>query len=206
MTVAFTSDAKARWASEWLAWPDFGPFWAQVVRHPMRKNESRGIFVDIESSDASAKVMMDTVDAAGRFIDQAETKLTVIGPRLKTEKIPMHQTAPGRYEGTIETKQRGAYQIDLAQKRGDTNSVRQSRGLVVGYPDELRLRPTDTETLKRIAKVSGGSFDQSAAQIMVPGERTARLPIPLWPYLLMLALPLFVIDVALRRVDLAMRR
>ena len=95
MTVAFTSDAKARWASEWLAWPDFGPFWAQVIRHAMRKNESRGIFVDIESSDGSAKVMMDTVDAAGRFIDQAETTLTVIGPRLKTEKIAMLSNRSG---------------------------------------------------------------------------------------------------------------
>ncbi len=202
MTVAFTSDAKARWASEWLAWPDFGTFWAQVIRHAMRKNESRGIFVDIETGDGSAKVTMDTVDPAGRFIDQAETTLTVIDPRLKTEKIPMQQTAPGRYEATIETKQRGAYQIDLAQQRGEASAVRQSRGLVVGYPDELRLRPTDTETLKRIAKVSGGSFDPSAAAIIKPGERTARLPIPLWPHLLMLALGLFVIDVALRRIDL----
>ena len=41
MTLAFTSDAKARWAAEWLGWPDFGPFWAQVIRHAMRKIELR---------------------------------------------------------------------------------------------------------------------------------------------------------------------
>src|SRR5262249_11574892 len=33
MTAAFTSDAKARWAAEWLTWPGYSKFWAQVVRH-----------------------------------------------------------------------------------------------------------------------------------------------------------------------------
>ena len=45
MSVAFTSDAKARWAAEWLAWPQFGKFWAQVVRHAMRKAEAKGVVV-----------------------------------------------------------------------------------------------------------------------------------------------------------------
>jgi hypothetical protein len=31
-TVAFLSDAKNRWAADWLAWPGYGKFWAQVVR------------------------------------------------------------------------------------------------------------------------------------------------------------------------------
>ena len=35
-----------------------------------------------------------------------------------------------------------------------------------------------------------------------PPARTARLPLPLWPYLLMLALVIFILDVALRRIDL----
>ena len=45
MSVAFTSDAKARWAAEWLSWPQFGQFWAQVVRHALRKAEAKGTFV-----------------------------------------------------------------------------------------------------------------------------------------------------------------
>ena len=46
--VAFTSDAKARWAAEWISWPQFGQFWAQVVRHALRKAEAKGTFVQIE--------------------------------------------------------------------------------------------------------------------------------------------------------------
>ena len=202
MTVAFTSDAKARWAAEWLAWPDFGPFWAQVIRHAMRKNDTRGIFVEVKPGDGETTVVMDAVDSDGAFIDDRPTTLTVIDPQLKTRRIEMKQSAPGRYETTIETPRRGSYQIDLAQTRDGGQAIRQSRGLVVGYPDELRLRPTDTETLKRIAEVSGGGFEPTPTQLLAKDGRKARRGVPLWPYLLMTALGLFIADVGLRRIEL----
>ncbi len=101
-----------------------------------------------------------------------------------------------------ETPRRGSYQIDLAQTRDGGQAIRQSRGLVVGYPDELRLRPTDTETLKRIAEVSGGGFEPTPTQLMEKDDRTARQGVPLWPYLLMTALGLYIADVGLRRIEL----
>ena len=81
------------------------------------------------------------------------------------------------------------------------NPNRQSRGIVVGYPDELRLRPTDRETLKRIAEVSGGGFEPTTPQLLEPDDRKARQGVPLWPYLLMAALGLFIADVGLRRIE-----
>ncbi|MBC7967252.1 MAG: VWA domain-containing protein, partial [Fuerstia sp.] len=43
MTAAFTSDAKRRWADEWMKWPGYGKFWTQVVRQTMRKSDTRGM-------------------------------------------------------------------------------------------------------------------------------------------------------------------
>ncbi len=199
MTVAFTSDAKARWAAEWLARPDFGPFWAQVIRHAMRQNESQGTFVEIQSKDGRTTVKMDVVDNDGNFIDDSPTTVTVINPKLKIEQIPMVQTAAGRYEAELPALSRGTYQLDLAQQRSDGKTVRQSRGLAIGYPDELRLRPTDETKMKMIAEVSGGRFGDDVDAILESDDRTARDPIAMWPWLLMLALCLFVLDVAFRR-------
>ncbi len=205
MTVAFTSDAKARWAAEWLTWPDFGPFWAQIIRHAMRKNDTRGIFVDVQRSDQTTTVVMDSVDDQGEFIDGQETTLTLIDPRLKTEQIPLHQSAPGRYEARLHTPLRGNYQLELAQSRPGGQAVRQSRGIVIGYPDELRLQPTNESVLRQIAEVSGGRFDASPTDLLQRSDASARKPLSLWPYLLMAALGLFLGDVALRRIDFARR-
>jgi len=202
MTVAFTSDAKSRWAAEWLSWPDFGTFWAQVARHAMRKSEAKGVFVELFRKGNKATVTLDAVDPAGKFVNASDTNLTLIQPSLKTENLSMTQVAPGRYAAEFAIAERGVYHLELSQNRQQQVAFRQTRGLVVGYPDELRLRPTNEELLEKVAQVSGGKHDPSPKEIFDIGDRTAMRAQPLWPYLLMAAAAIFVLDVALRRIDL----
>ncbi|MFN3193208.1 MAG: VWA domain-containing protein [Aureliella sp.] len=204
MTVAFTSDAKSQWAAEWLTWPDFGKFWAQVIRNAMRKSASKGVFVEVEKNGPDARVVVDAVDAVGRFINEADTKMTLIGPDLGKEDVLLKQTAPGRYEAKIDVANRGAYHMELSQSRNGVPTFRQTRGLVVGYPDELRLGPVETDLLKKVAETSGGKFEPTVDEIFEVGEDEAEDIMALWPYLLSAALGLFLVDVLLRRVDFSL--
>ena len=201
--VAFTSDAKPRWAAEWLPWPGFGKFWAQVVRHAMRKAESRGVQVQTELKAGHAAVTLDAVDPAGHYINNAVTRLAVIDPRLDHTEHAMTQVAPGRYQAEFDTPHQGSYHLEFTQKHDGQVLSRQSRGLAVGYPDELRLRPTNTGLLRALAADSGGRYHPPAEAIFADTPRTARRATPLWPYLVAVAALLFVADVALRRIDLA---
>jgi Mg-chelatase subunit ChlD len=202
MTVGFTSDAKSRWAAEWVTWPGFSRFWAQVVRHAMRKSETKGSLVQVEQKDRKVVVSLDSVDARGRFLNNADTELTLIDPQLGNRTVPMQQIAPGRYSATVETPRDGAYHMELIQKQSGQPVHQSSRGIVVGYPDELRLKPTNDEALKELARLTGGYHNPSPEAVFAGGERTAARATPLWPYLVMLAAILFLFDVALRRIDL----
>lgn len=206
MTVAFTSDAKSRWAAEWLSWPGFGPFWAQVIRHAMRSNDSKGVFVEVDRRGAVAHVALDAVDPAGQYVNEADTHLTLIRPNLDRQDIDLKQTAPGRYEADFPTPETGAYHLELSQQKNGVTTFRQTRGMVVGYPDELRLGPADEELMRRVATVSGGRYNPSAADVFDLGDRVAERVTPLWPYLLAAALIVFVFDVALRRIDFTLWR
>ncbi len=201
MTVAFTSDAKSRWAAEWLSWPGYSKFWAQVIRHSMRKSDAKGLVVQIDQKDRKATVTLDAVNAAGRFLNNADTELTVIDPQLGNRKLPMTQTASGRYVAEFDTPHSGAYHLELAQKQQGQTLSQQSRGLVVGYDEEFRLRPPNEELLQSLARVSGGLYQPEAEALFVNPERTAARATPLWPYLVMAAALLFLADVALRRID-----
>lgn len=204
MSVAFTSDAKSRWAAEWLTWPGYNKFWAQVVRHAMRKTEAEGFLVEIERRGPRAVVQLDSVDPFGRYLNGAETTLNLIDPHLATHAIPMTQAAPGRYVAEFETTDRGAYHLELSQKLEGNVVRRQSRGLVVGYPDELRLEPTNHELLKAVAQHSGGRYRLQPADVFEVPQTTAARATPLWPWLTLAAAILFLADVALRRIDFSL--
>ncbi|MEO2018657.1 MAG: FixH family protein [Fuerstiella sp.] len=204
MSVAFTSDAKGRWAAEWLTWNGYNKFWSQVIRHCMRKSESSGFVVDIQRRGVHGKVVIDAVDSDGQFLNMAETEITLIDPRLNSRSIAVHQTAPGRYEAEVKMATPGAWHVQITQKRHGQTLYQQSRGLIVGYSDELRLRTTNEDLLKSIASSSGGTFEPAAASVFAPLEsETAATATPLWPRLLIIAMILFVADVALRRLDMS---
>lgn len=219
-TVAFTSDAKSRWGAEWLTWPGYSKFWAQVIRQSMRKNDVKGVIVDVKQDRRRATVTLDAIDPTGKFLNQAITEATVIDPQLGQRKLELRQTAPGRYVADFETPASGAYHLNLTQKSaGGTLLHQQTRGLIVGYPDELRLHPTNNELLRTLAESTGGRFDPSPEELFsgqsdraldsnssdtVTASRTVQRSTPLWPYVVMAALCLFVIDVALRRIDFSL--
>ncbi len=202
MTVAFTSDAKSRWAAEWLSWPGYSKFWAQLVRQCMRKSDAKGVAVEIAQHAGKATISLDAVDANGRFTNQAETEMTIIDPQLGSKKLPLRQTAPGRYVAEFDTPSSGSYHVELTQKQGGQTLFQQSRGLSVGYSEELRLKPPNEDLLKQISASSGGKFGLNPEDSFKSDGRTVSQPTPLWPYLALAATILLVLDVALRRIDL----
>jgi Mg-chelatase subunit ChlD len=203
MCGAFTSDAQTRWAEPWVSnWPGgYGRFWTQVVRHLMRRPDSGGSETQVERLGTRVAVTMDVVDAAGAFLNDLPTELTVIAPGQAQSSPLMPQTAPGRYASAFDAPARGDYWMVVTQQADDQTVTRRTRGLTVGYPEELRLRPTDEAALRTLAEATGGQFRPDPARIFEPDDRAVSRPLPLWPYLVGLAVFLLVIDVALRRVE-----
>ncbi len=206
MTAAFTSDAKSRWAAEWMTWPGYGKFWTQVIRQIMRKSDTRGIQVQTARTGEQSAVTVDAVNEVGQFINEADVELTVIDPRLQRHAHSMKQSAPGRYTQSVDLPQSGPYHMEIAVKQNGQVVYRQSRGMVRGYSDELRIRPTNEVLLREVASASGGQFNPSAVDLFHPTLARADRPTPLWPWLLTAATLLLIVDVALRRVDFSLLR
>jgi hypothetical protein len=79
-----------------------------------------------------------------------------------------------------------------------------TRGVTISYKPEYRHLSTNEEFLRRLAEVTGGTYQPSMDELFaVSGDDFVLIRKRLWPWLLMAALLLFVLDVALRRLDLA---
>ena len=201
-SVAFTSDAQARWAAQWVGWQSFGPFWAQALRWSLKRGDNGSYQTNIEMDGSRARVTIDAVDKQGGFVNFLDAKARVIGPDGVTQIVRLTQTGSGRYVGTFDVNKTGSYVASITQKGADNKTRVSSAGLAVPYSPEFREWKPNLPLLTRLAELTGGSVLKDGAKVF--RERSvARTPVPLALPLLLLALLLFPIDVATRRLMLS---
>jgi len=217
-SAAFTSSVQSSWAPLWLKWPGLGPFWAQLVRYAMRPDDSQGFLLALERKNDQAQLILDAVDTDGQYVNGATATLKIVDPHNASHKVPLAQVAPGRYAANFQfsifnsqfsiSDPPAAYRLEVTLSRSGRTIYVGRRGLVVGYADELRLKPTDQDLLRSIAEITGGRYNPRPDEVFAPPEDkdALRRTTPCLPYLLMAATLIFLVDVALKRIDLAPRR
>jgi len=197
-TGAWTSDARNRWAVEWLRWEGFGKFWAQTVRRIARSEAVRKFPATLERQGDAFVLNADTVDALGRFVAGLEGEVVVSNPEDKQVKIPLTRLASGRFEARWPADKPGAWHAQVTFTRNGEVVDRQSLGMTAGYPLEFVPRPPDENLLRALAEGTGGALNAAPAALW-QDDRQAVEERELWPWLLSLALLIFLGDVALKR-------
>ena len=201
-TVAFTSDAKSRWAAEWMGWPKYRQFWAQVVRWSARSVEDAGIRTRTEIKDDQARLVIDAVDPQGHFKNSLDIQGILVTPENREVPLVIEQTGPGRYEATFDTPVSGAHYVSLRYADGEGQKPKMvTHGVVVPYSAEYSELTTNEALLKTIATMTDGRVltaedDIFSRKGFPPAERYADA----WPALLLAAILLLPVDVFVRRV------
>ena len=207
---AFTSDAKSRWAADWVTWEGYSQFWAQVVRDVMRSSQSKGVETSIKYQGAKGQLIIDNYTDNGEFVNGLDSRMQIVKPDLEIESMTIKQSAPGRYEADFPLNQIGSYLFKVRQTWLSDSDGEEivfadfTRGLTISYKPEYRHLSTNDDFLKELASVTGGKYKPEISDLfIVDPTETATVHRRLWRWFLAIALLLFVIDVALRRLDLA---
>ncbi|HEX8111566.1 MAG TPA: VWA domain-containing protein [Kofleriaceae bacterium] len=202
--VAWTSDVKNRWSTEWIRWNGYPKFWAQVIRSSMRRKVYDSYDLTAKVADGRAHVVVDAIDTGDKFVNELATHLEVIDPATsKTiDKLPMPQTAAGRYTADFRIQKYGSYLLKAVHQR-DGKTVAESLGSVaLSYPLEYLRTTPDPEPLRHAAQVSGGRDQAQPAEVWDPGQEKVSYTQDLWPYVLLGVLALFLLDLYAKRVRL----
>jgi uncharacterized membrane protein len=195
--VAFTSDAEMRWASTWAKWPGYDEFWRELAHMAMRRANDDNVAMQSDSNGDTARILVDVTNDSGQFVNGAAVTLH----RDENDDMRLRQTLPGRYEMEISADTIATVNM-LSVATADGTSDEYSLGTIQNYPAELQLQPTNTALLEEIAKHSGGRSGVSAEAVFDADGHTAFRVVPLWPFFVSVALIAFLLDVALRRVDI----
>lgn len=212
--LAWTSDAKSRWAVEWIGWPGWERFWGQLVREHMRQKHSRELDMNARIVAGELEASIDAFTVDDRFDNRLQSKLSIVGPEPggDTRTVPMRQTAPGRYEARVPMDQYGSFLLRAEHLReqddGSVKPVAVSYGHISNpYPSEYASFETDDVTLERAAVATGGQSEPDDWGIVFdPGEEEITYHEDLWSRAIMAAIALFLLDLLLRRVRLFDRK
>lgn len=202
--AAFTSDARARWARDWLTWDQFQTFWRQVVHWSLRRLEDSDFTVELTTDRGEGRVVVDALDANGTFRNFLNLQGRIVAPDGATNLVALRQTGPGRYEAAFPMRASGAYLLNLLQlEDGQVRSAQILGASLNDYPEFTASGP-NLPLLRRIAESTGGKIldpNTPGNSPFFDGRQTTWQPLDLWEWLLRLAVLLFVLDVAVRRLD-----
>lgn len=195
-TAAWTSDAKARWAAEWLAWPGFGKFWSQLVRSLMRKNDPSGLAVATSQEGGRLTLHIDAVAPDGSFRDGLPITVHCVKPSGEALSQAAEQEAPGRYSARFELPSQGTL---LFSVNAGTGGEGYDFGITRPYPVEFLTADLNESALRELAGIGGGKYAPGPADVFAPPAAQRLAWRDLTPWFLCAALLLFPLDIWLRR-------
>jgi uncharacterized membrane protein len=204
-SVAFTSDAKAKWARIWLTWDKYRQFWSQIGQWSLRRLENADFTTDVSVDKGEGLINVEAVDDQGNYRNFLNLQAAVVSPKGERQTVRLEQTGPGHYEARFPTKQVGSYLLNLMDIKDGQLRGSQVVGASVNYSPEFNATEPNLNLLRRLAESGGGKVLEPSVLALNPFSHDRRKtfqPRDLWEWLLKVAIVLFILDVAVRRIQL----
>lgn len=126
----------------------------------------------------------------------------VLGPNNSKENLALVQSQIGSFSGKFPLNKKGDYIVTVtrAQNNGVTSTA--SAAIAMSETTEYARTSPNNALLARLVGETGGKLDPSVSELFRPsGEKIYALR-DVWRGILWLVLPLFLVDLFLRRVRL----
>lgn len=191
--TVFTSDAKSRWAENWMSWEGFDRFWGNVLRDllPHSQAEDSSLGFDPTNRELIVTYRLPSGEAA----KTVAPALFVFGPNEFRQPVKVERVAAGVYRGRIFVGDRtGLFRVRPAETTALFPEIGYYRAEA-----EMVEYGNNPELLKQMAKFSGGAAEPKYGDVFRGGGRQIETSLALWPLLLGLAIVLNLIELFLRK-------
>ena len=191
--VVFTSDAKNRWASNWISWPGFDRLWANTFRDLLPHAQQSEASADFDR--ASGELIVDYHLSANVPEPETMPDIYVIGPNDFRAPMKVNKVAAAHYRGHLAIGQnQGLFRV---RPLNDSAAFPE-----VGFyrpEDEMLEYGNNEQLLRQVASATGGRFQPMPRQVFDSNGRTTADRMNFWPLLLALAILLNLAELVMRK-------
>ena len=204
--VAFTSDAKPKWARLWMNWEKYRQFWSQIGQWSLRSLDNADFAAEVTVDKGEGLLTAEALDEQGNYRNFLNLQAAVVSPKGERQIVRVEQTGPGHYEAHFPTKEVGAYLVHLMDIKDGQLRGSQVVGASVNYSPEFTAAEPNANLLRRIAESGKGKLledpNQPDVNPFLHDRQKTSQPRDLWEWLLRFAIVLFTFDVAVRRIQI----
>lgn len=200
--AAFTSDAKARWAGDWIGWEAFPKFWAQLVRSVMATGTQKELRTTsrVQIENGYADLLLDVRDRTGAFRDDVDLLVNRLLDRGESQSLTVTHEGPGLFRARVPLEEYGTLErLMIVESKGDEILGMKALGITASYSREFRGGEPNNAFLKDLATTTGGSFQAGPAEFLRFEGEPGRTPHATWWWWLVLAAILLPFDIGIRR-------
>jgi uncharacterized membrane protein len=191
--AVFASDAKNRWAMNWVTWEGFDKLWANIFRdllpHAPQSETSA------EYDRTSGELVVDY--RLSRNVPEPDKlpDIYVVGPDGFQAPLKVAKAAAAHYRGRVAIGQnQGLFRV---RPVSDSPAFPE-----VGFyrqEEEMNEYGSNEALLRQIADLTGGRFNPNLKSVFDAGGRSVRSTMETWPGFLVLAILLNLAELALRK-------
>ena len=189
--AVLNADLSGTWTREWLGSPQLGELWGQLLGHLW--GERQAVRVDWEVAGRTLRLGVEAAQG-GRWANGLEFAGELVGAG-GSWPLRFGQTAPGRYEATLDAPGSGAYLLTVGEPGGRYGGA---FPITLPYPAELAAFGPDLDALQQIARITGGEVVRD--EILPPPPGTGRDWLPIGRALLWAAACCLLLDLGLRKL------
>ena len=191
--AVFTSDAKSRWAQDWVAWHGFDKFWINVSRDLLNHAEGTEARARFDSTneriEVSYRLSPDVPEPS------SVPSIFVLGPGGFEKPLIVERSGSRLYTGVLRTgTSHGLFRI---RPLADSKAFPEV-GLYRGKAEQ-RDQGSDPQLLRQISSFTGGRFNPAPGSVFESGGRRLYSNLQLWPLALALAIALTIAELILRK-------
>ena len=199
-SLAFTSDAKSRWASRWVNWGGYDAFWSQAIRAIVRRGTDNRYQATASLEAGKGKLQIKSFDRLGNPVP-ADAVVKMTGPSGSQIEVPIVAEAPGVYGGEFSATEVGSYIVTVAEPGAGAARVT-TTGFNVPYPPEYRATKPNLPLLNAVAEGTNGRDLKQPALAFRPAIDPGASISDLWWMFVGIALFMLPVDIAIRRIAL----
>jgi Ca-activated chloride channel family protein len=192
-SAVFASDAKTRWAADWVSWKGYDKFWTNLCRDLLPRAQAGEAAVEYDSANGDLVVEY----RLGHGVPEPDKipDVYAFGPDGFQQPVPVKKVAAGTFRGRLP--------IGLRQGLFRVRTAEESRA----FPEAGLYRPeteladygSNEALLKQVAEFTGGRFQPDPAAVFSGGGRSIASSLQLWPVLLGFAVLLSLAELVMRK-------